>query len=151
MTGARRPWGSASPDARGCHFGQSTAPCRPRCSSIFLNTAESSLLAMLCRDARMPCAQDAQERRLCRDARMPCAQDAQERRLCRDARMPRAQDAQERRLCRDARMPCAQAELANLMEAANQVCAENCRKIPTLIFLKRNAATAAAMTRAVFR
>jgi hypothetical protein len=34
---------------------------------------------------------------LCRDARMPRAQDAQERRLCRDARMPRAQDAQERR------------------------------------------------------
>ena len=95
----------------------------------------------------MPCAQDAQERRLCRDARMPRAQDAQERRLCRDARMPRAQDAQERRLCRDARMPRAQAELANLMEAANQVCAENCRKIPTLFFLKQNAA---AMTRALF-
>jgi len=43
-----------------------------------------------------------------------------------------------------------EAELANLMEAANQVCAVNCRKIPTLLLLKQNAAAAAAMTRGFF-
>ncbi len=39
------------------------------------------MLAMLCRDARMPRAQDAPERLLCRDAGMPRVQDAPERRF----------------------------------------------------------------------
>jgi len=39
------------------------------------------------------------------------------------------------------------AELANLIEAANKVCGENFRKIPTLVLLKQNAAAGAAMTR----
>ena len=46
--------------------------------------------------ARVPRAQDAQERPLGTDVRVPRAQDAHERPLGTDVRVPRAQDAQER-------------------------------------------------------
>ena len=39
------------------------------------------------------------------------------------------------------------AESATLIEAANKVCGENFRKIPTLVLLKQNAAAGAAMAR----
>ena len=42
------------------------------------------------------------------------------------------------------------AESATLIEAANKVCGENFRKIPTLVLLKQNAAAGAAMARGFF-
>ena len=38
------------------------------------------------------------------------------------------------------------AELENLIEAANLVCGENCRKSPALVLLKQKAATGDSVT-----